>query len=1246
MTKIHQIYCTHCTYGSSALEQREGELAERVLGYSARAGSLERNALRGYYRQVERFLYYYLPSDSPPEERLRLDAGTAPCRMFYSPSFGKLQMLGQVVYRRHDTAGRAGSYFAHVLFSDRDQEPWPVLECLRLWGAPWVAEDSPEHSKHLPTLAGLDELLQGRPSAIDDDVLLSFLTTSPGQAFNDPRHVIPARWRAAPTEQRTELLADVLQAYIELGTNRRESVLLVCEPSLAALVFYGVARLLPPGAVRSGVSFSTYEPSPDRLPVGLAATTFYDPTASDVKPDVYRRRGYVNNTYSNKRSENGRGEGSYARHLVGAVLAAGWPAIDSLLEGFAAAGCANVEELESLVETHRVAPLLLDPAAPVDSTAWAHSPAAARYLGAAVERQLGAIEPNAAQLRALAGSRRQMLVVELVTARSGAESMPQVQYLLRNVAPERLGELLASPQIGWEAKVETLAFHLSSTGRFPDGCDILWSGGAKGRASISAPPLLPTALARLAQPALASLFDAVPEEREDELIVALARACPIDPRREAVLQRFLAEVVDSLDDDDLVALLTRYRSELQAAYLKPEPHMAERLSRLLFELPERPREFAQRLELLSAWVDYFREPGLAENRLGQWRKVNSFLVAMRDGRGKNHGGLFRTKAKPDYKLLADALRKAMPASVYTDDLSGAMKKKRLRDLGTHIVGSPDFLPPAAWNKITRYFEYGDWNEAARTRSASGRLLRTSGKPKHGRHGKPNDKPWYARTGSLAAIVAGSAAAMFLYGTWHAAKRPRDVVEGRKPASDRHEAVGAGESTKSTKSPSPDAEDVGTGTKSIEGNPATQRTNPPSNTVAGTPKKETHTTRTPYKDKSPKDTGAPEPSTTSATPVTDVTHADDDVAPPGEGPPAKIPDEDDDPMPDDVKEPTDAGHTGDSADMPDAPQTHVSREVNSEASTKRSTEPDVPDTIESVVEAPPIWAENVDFPKANSFERKTLTKALADSGSIVLKLVGPSYGGSHDKMLIFPETNDPSRMTLFRGQKKSASSPGKASPFENAFGTFQALPGQLSFQWIVSKAVADERCRKWFCLNGFVLQVKVDEGPPSYYALYEPRSLSAVEVNRRSMKATIRPGDLEPEDPKEVQGNVGNRALRLGSGMVHFENGDVREFADAADSDGKTAFLRPSGANANDKPLEIHFEKTKGMWTFEIVRKGAQADTDEETSSSDEQPADADAKVGFPRPTHVSATLYREVQVGKQKVRVAEIILQPPRHAEP
>ena len=52
---VQQIYCTHCTYGTSVLELRAGDVADRVLGYSARAASLDRHELKGYYRQIERF---------------------------------------------------------------------------------------------------------------------------------------------------------------------------------------------------------------------------------------------------------------------------------------------------------------------------------------------------------------------------------------------------------------------------------------------------------------------------------------------------------------------------------------------------------------------------------------------------------------------------------------------------------------------------------------------------------------------------------------------------------------------------------------------------------------------------------------------------------------------------------------------------------------------------------------------------------------------------------------------------------------------------------------------------------------------------------------------------------------------------------------------------------------------------------------------------------------------------------------
>src|SRR5574340_760825 len=190
MAAIHQLYCTHCTYGTSAVERREGELADRVLGYGARASSFDREELRKHYRLLERFLNYYLPTDTPPEEKARLDASQAPRRLIYYPSTNGVQVLGQISYRQKDTADRVGSYFAHVLVSPLGKDGggrWSVLDCLKLWGAPWVDEDLPTIPFHLPGLDALEDLLAGARPAIDDGVLRSFLTTVPGQPWDDPR---------------------------------------------------------------------------------------------------------------------------------------------------------------------------------------------------------------------------------------------------------------------------------------------------------------------------------------------------------------------------------------------------------------------------------------------------------------------------------------------------------------------------------------------------------------------------------------------------------------------------------------------------------------------------------------------------------------------------------------------------------------------------------------------------------------------------------------------------------------------------------------------------------------------------------------------------------------------------------------------------------------------------------------------------------------------------------------------------
>src|SRR3712207_6868903 len=57
-------------------------------------------------------------------------------------------------------------------------------------------------SPALPTLRSPADLLCGERPGVDDAVLESFLKTAAGVPFDDPRQVVPPRWRAAPPAAR------------------------------------------------------------------------------------------------------------------------------------------------------------------------------------------------------------------------------------------------------------------------------------------------------------------------------------------------------------------------------------------------------------------------------------------------------------------------------------------------------------------------------------------------------------------------------------------------------------------------------------------------------------------------------------------------------------------------------------------------------------------------------------------------------------------------------------------------------------------------------------------------------------------------------------------------------------------------------------------------------------------------------------------------------------------------------------
>jgi hypothetical protein len=335
-----RLYCTHCTFGESALEEATGEAAAKVLGYSVRASSLDlddRAELRKVFRSIERLLSYELPRDTPATATETLDATTAPRRMLFIPLMGDYQVVGQVCYRAHDTAGRPGSYFADILVYPVAEGHAPsaaqparltACDCLQLWSADHNGRISADRnwwcdSKEMfeareaagdarPFAPGTDcddvaaAIRHGVAPIVSDRALQGFLNDESDEQFadDDPAALIPHRWRQIDVGLRRQLFARLLQATMSaLRPKARETVVLAAEPGIAALLFYGVCRALPtslqqPSKDSGGISFSTYEPSPERPVTMLVATTLHnrDASAADLPAELYQR-GFACNTF-------------------------------------------------------------------------------------------------------------------------------------------------------------------------------------------------------------------------------------------------------------------------------------------------------------------------------------------------------------------------------------------------------------------------------------------------------------------------------------------------------------------------------------------------------------------------------------------------------------------------------------------------------------------------------------------------------------------------------------------------------------------------------------------------------------------------------------------------------------------------------------------------------------------------------------------------------------------------------------
>lgn len=741
MSTIHQIYCTHCTHGTSALSAAEGELAGRMLGYSARAGSLEARDLRRYYRQIERYVYYYLPRDTPSEEKLRLTASTAPRRLVFYPSAGGLQVIGQICYRQTDTEGRPGSYFAHVLFRDEHDggRPWSQLDCLKLWAAPgWVEEDSTYHPFLLQPLASLEQMLAGHRPAIDDHVFLSFLSTPAGGSFDDPAGAIPDRWRRMDAAERSGLFTEAFRGFLEMGTTRRESLLLVIEPSVAALVFYGILRLLPDGEIRTPISFSTFEPNADRVGASLAATAFCDPLKADLRGDAYRSRGFALNTFTERRSESRRPQAPYATTMVRRLLERGWEAVDWSLASLTAAGARTCEDLDALAAVESLVPALFDPSRTRLDEGWRRSPMATNYLRQALVQALSGLGDAAASLEPMIGRPAHLTILELLAIEPEIPAMRGVvAFLLERLPGERIADFLKLGGVSSDAKVDVLVRHVTSHKQLPPGCDHLWneSPGRWPGSSASEPPevsdrrshpvppppptrpagpLLPSVLARLDLDTLEAFYAQVASRHSGAFLTSLFFAW----QNRQCARESLTRVVGAVDDQALLSLFRARGAAFFREYPEDEPALGAKLHEMVGALTKHPRQFSERLDVVLAGRHLL--PDKDQDVVTAWSDCRRAILEV--GRLQDQrSGVLRQRPVEELETpvrrMAEAARRAMPPDRMDDDLQGSQKQTCLRQIALGLLGGRALLPggvwqhDALWQKIAWYFQHRAWPAA-------------------------------------------------------------------------------------------------------------------------------------------------------------------------------------------------------------------------------------------------------------------------------------------------------------------------------------------------------------------------------------------------------------------------------------------------------------------------------------------------------------------------------------------------------
>ncbi|MCR5163551.1 MAG: hypothetical protein K6C40_05985, partial [Thermoguttaceae bacterium] len=725
---IHQFYFTHCTYASSALERKSGEVGPHPLGYSVRSSSVQGPALREIFRRLEHYVYYYLPTDTSAQEK---EAGTdanSPKRLVFLPETDFGPVLMQLAYRPKDTAGRIGSYFCHVLTGDEKKlekfansvakaglgsvpptPPTPPAStvsglqpistpgqaqpagastltahsALQLWDAAgWVNKEEEWFPHDLEPFDSLQEVLKNSAPAIDDRVLTSFLTTESGGTFYDPKQIIPERWRKMLLTERQQIFKTILYGALLTHDLPGENLLLVVEPSMAALLFYGIVQFFPQVLFRTQ-SFSTYEPIPDRLVTKLAATTFQSPEQNDLNDAVYHSRSFVLNTWNGRTSNFDAADltTSYVSHIWKQFLAGGLTQVKTFCSTFNSVGITTMNDLKALMDVENIYHQIMrdDDSAvsrkkPVpeklSSLPLSSSRTAVTLLKRRIADGLTKIMalplPEAEKtLKNIIGTPGQLLLLELLGTGGNIPNVQNaVKYLTDSLPMEFLAKWLNSSQASDEYKGKLLEKWFLQLRTMPKDCEFLWKISVESlnsQSSAQKPPVpnanvLPETLIRLPHDVLWDVFNSaavVPFQKEMVMAYTLGVSRLVE--RDGALNENVMAIRKRLDQfiqkvpESLFGQIYReFGNWFFLNYPGDSLFLGEKFAKLEETIFQKPAEICGKLEILFDIQDILPERLLP--RIKRWQTLR-----------KSVQGVVNFQAQPGKKFQFRVLDQACEA---------------------------------------------------------------------------------------------------------------------------------------------------------------------------------------------------------------------------------------------------------------------------------------------------------------------------------------------------------------------------------------------------------------------------------------------------------------------------------------------------------------------------------------------------------------------------------------------------------